>query len=151
MIPWRRKWQPSPVLLPWKSHGRRSLVQATIHGVAKSRAQLSDFTLLSQEGAPSLPLLSLFLSFVFFPTSFWRQWAAFLGAWCPLPAIRIVLWNLLSVQMFFWWIYGGESGLHIVFLCHVRTAPAFEILAFSIYIFSPQNDVCKNVILKIFL
>ena len=25
-IPWRRKWQPTPVLLPVKSHGRRSLV-----------------------------------------------------------------------------------------------------------------------------
>ena len=24
-IPWRRKWQPTPVLLPGKSHGRRSL------------------------------------------------------------------------------------------------------------------------------
>ena len=23
---WRRKWQPTPVLLPRKSHGRRSLV-----------------------------------------------------------------------------------------------------------------------------
>ena len=34
----------------------------------------------SQVGAPSLPLLSLFLSFIFFPTSFRRQWAAFLGA-----------------------------------------------------------------------
>ena len=43
-IPWRRKWQPTPVLLPWKSHGRRSLVQATIHGVAKSRARLRDFS-----------------------------------------------------------------------------------------------------------
>ena len=29
---------------------------------------------------PFLPLLSLFLSFIFFPTSFRRQWAAFLGA-----------------------------------------------------------------------
>ena len=43
-IPWRRKWQPTPVLLPRKSHGRRSLVQATVHGVTKSRARLSDFT-----------------------------------------------------------------------------------------------------------
>ena len=34
----------------------------------------------SWDGAPSLPLLSLFLSFIFFPTSFQRQWAAFLGA-----------------------------------------------------------------------
>ena len=25
-IPWRRKWQSITVLLPWKSHGRRSLV-----------------------------------------------------------------------------------------------------------------------------
>ena len=43
-IPWRRKWQLTPVLLPWKSHGQRSLGQATIHRVAKSRARLSDFT-----------------------------------------------------------------------------------------------------------
>ena len=32
----------------------------------------------SWDRAPSLPLLSLFLSFIFFPTSFRRQWAAFL-------------------------------------------------------------------------
>ena len=25
-IPWRRKWQPTPVFLPGESHGRRSLV-----------------------------------------------------------------------------------------------------------------------------
>ena len=25
MIPWRRAWQPSPVFLPGKSHGQRSL------------------------------------------------------------------------------------------------------------------------------
>ena len=25
-IPWRRKWQPTPVLLPGKSHGQRSLM-----------------------------------------------------------------------------------------------------------------------------
>ena len=40
------------------------------------------------DGSLSLPLLSLFLSFIFCPTSFQRQWAAFLGAWCPLPALR---------------------------------------------------------------
>ena len=42
----------------------------------------------SRNGSPSLALLSLFLSFIFCPTSFRRQWAAFLGAWCPLLAIR---------------------------------------------------------------
>ena len=33
-IPWRRKWQPTPVFLPGKSYGQRSLV-ARIHGVTK--------------------------------------------------------------------------------------------------------------------
>ena len=42
----------------------------------------------SRDGASSLPLLSPSLSFIYFPTSFWRQWAAFLGTWCPLPAFR---------------------------------------------------------------
>ena len=39
----RRRWHPTPVLLPGKSHGWRSLV-GYIHGVAKSRIWLSDFT-----------------------------------------------------------------------------------------------------------
>ena len=33
-IPWRREWQPTPVFLPGKSHGQRSLVGFN-HGVAK--------------------------------------------------------------------------------------------------------------------
>ena len=35
---------PLQYFLPGKSHGRRSLVQATVYGVAESRARLSDFT-----------------------------------------------------------------------------------------------------------
>ena len=42
-IPWRRKWQPTPVLLPRKFHGWRSLVGYSPWG-RKSRTQLSDFT-----------------------------------------------------------------------------------------------------------
>ena len=34
--PWRRKWPPTPVLLPGKSQGQRSL-QATVHAVSKSQ------------------------------------------------------------------------------------------------------------------
>ena len=33
-ISWRRKWQPTPVFLPGKSHGRGAW-QATVHGVTK--------------------------------------------------------------------------------------------------------------------
>ena len=40
---WRRQWHPTPVLLPGKSHGWRSLV-AAVHGVARSWTRLSDFT-----------------------------------------------------------------------------------------------------------
>ena len=35
-IPWRRKWQATPVLLPGKSHGRRSLVGCNPWGREKS-------------------------------------------------------------------------------------------------------------------
>ena len=31
-IPWRRKWQPTPVFLPGESHGRRSLVGSSPWG-----------------------------------------------------------------------------------------------------------------------
>ena len=39
----RRQWQPTPVLLPGESHGRRSLVGCSPWG-PKSRTGLSDFT-----------------------------------------------------------------------------------------------------------
>ena len=39
-IPWRRKWQPTPVFLPGKPLGRRSLVGYSLW-VAKSRTRLS--------------------------------------------------------------------------------------------------------------
>ena len=46
-IPWRRKWQPTPVVLPGESYGQMhsaccQACQATDHGVAKSRTQLND-------------------------------------------------------------------------------------------------------------
>ena len=39
-IPWRRKWQPTPIFLPGKSHGR-GVWQTTVHGVSKSWTWLS--------------------------------------------------------------------------------------------------------------
>ena len=35
-IPWRRKWQPTPVFLPGKSHGQRSLVGSSPWGRRES-------------------------------------------------------------------------------------------------------------------
>ena len=36
-IPWRRKWQPTPVFLPGKSHGRQSLIEYRPRGSKKVR------------------------------------------------------------------------------------------------------------------
>ena len=35
-IPWRRKWQPTPVFLPGKFHGQRSLVGSSPWGCKES-------------------------------------------------------------------------------------------------------------------
>ena len=37
-IPWRRKWQPSPVFLPGESHGQRSLAGYSPWGHKESDA-----------------------------------------------------------------------------------------------------------------
>ena len=42
-IPWRRKWQPTTVFLPGKSHGQRSLVGYSPWD-HRSQTQLSDKT-----------------------------------------------------------------------------------------------------------
>ena len=35
---------------------------------------------------------------------------------------EVVLWKLLDIQMIFWKMYGGESGLPVLFLRHLQTA-----------------------------
>ena len=74
-----------------------------------------------RDRSPSLTLLSLFLSFIFCPTTFRRQWAAFLGAWCFLPLFRgrFVKFAQRSNDLLI--ICGGESGLPILFLHHLST------------------------------
>ena len=37
-IPWRRKWQPTPVFLPGESHGQRSLAGCSPQGRKESDA-----------------------------------------------------------------------------------------------------------------
>ena len=62
---------------------------------------LSFLRLPSLNGSPSLPLLSLFLSFIFFLPPFEDNGLLF---WVPdvlCQHSEVVLWNLLSIQMFF--------------------------------------------------
>ena len=41
-IPWRRKWQSTPVCLPGLDHGQRSL--AIVHKVTKSQTRLKELS-----------------------------------------------------------------------------------------------------------
>ena len=76
-----------------------------------------------QDGSPSLTLLSLFLSFIFCPTSFRREWAAFLGAWCLLLSFRScfveVAQHSNDLLMNLW-------GRRWLFLCHRGTSLRIE-------------------------
>ena len=52
---WRRKWQPTPALLPGESQGRRSLV-AAIYGAAQSWTPLTRLSSSSIDHSPPAPL-----------------------------------------------------------------------------------------------
>ena len=75
-------------------------------------------------GWVSIPNSFVCLCFIFCPTSFQREWAAFLGAWCPPPAFRSCFVEVAWHSNIFWWISWGESGLPFLLLCHFRTAPS---------------------------
>ena len=68
-----------------------------------------------QDGSPPLFCLS-FLSFIFCPTAFQREWAAFLDSWCPPPVFRscsvVFAQHSNDLLMNLW----GESGLPVLFL-----------------------------------
>ena len=51
-----------------------------------------------------------------------------------------VLWNLCCVQMFFWWTCRGESGLPILFLCHLRTTHAGLQVLDPLRLRSPRTE-----------
>ena len=83
---------------------------------------LSFLRLPSQDGSLSLPLFLPFYLLYFVLPPFEDNGLPF---WVPdvlCQHSEVVLWNLLSVQMFFRWICGGESGLPVLFLRHLRTA-----------------------------
>ena len=66
-FPWRRKWQPTPVFLPEKSHGQGNLPGYCPmgHGQATKHASFHRFSFLSSFPPSSLPLsLPLSLSFL---------------------------------------------------------------------------------------
>ena len=42
-LPWRRQWHPTPVLLPGKSYGQRSLVGGTMLDLTSEEKNVAQF------------------------------------------------------------------------------------------------------------
>ena len=89
----------------------------------------------SRDGIPFPGRSSLLTSFVSFFVYFFLPVFEdnYLLFWVPdvlCQHSEVILWNLLSVEMFFWWTCEGESGLPVLFLHHLRTAPIFSFMIF---------------------
>ena len=88
-ILWRRKWPPTPVLLPGKSHGWRSVVGYSPWGRKESDTiERLHFTLMAQK-VKNLPTM-------------WETWVQFLG-WEDLEKgmenqSRILAWRILWTE-----------------------------------------------------
>ena len=60
-ISWRRKWHPTPVLVPEKSCGQRSLVGYSLWGSQKNQLQLSEQTTYFSLASLASPMISSIL------------------------------------------------------------------------------------------
>ena len=101
-VPWRRKWQPTPVFLPGRSQGQRSLVGYSPQGGKDTTEQLSTHTLLSlvgpeqQAGSPSERELAVADQVVVLPADCCRglgwscTWCTF---WSYLPVFSGCPWG----------------------------------------------------------
>ena len=74
-IPWRRERLPTPVFWPGES------MDCMVHGVAKSRTQLSDCHSLEHQGGPWIHIFSLFI------------YLAMPALGCSTQDLRCVTWN----------------------------------------------------------
>ena len=85
-IPWRRKWQPTPIFLPGKSHGQSSLVGYSPWGHKRVRYEWT--TTNEYHSTTNRPLLCMFSS-ISISLSTYIQWT-----W-PCAKLREDIWNNL--------------------------------------------------------
>ena len=87
-IPWRKEWQPTPIFLPGESMGRIAW-WATVHGVTKNQALLSDFHFLLNQGVTWDTQVRNCGKFQPLVPVFWSPWAG-------------NVWGLLQTSWFPW-------------------------------------------------
>ena len=111
-IPWRRQWQPTPVLLPGKSHGRRSLVGCSPWGCYKlDTTSLSLSLLVVTYFASQGQLLSVLdLSHAPFVPTRNRLWV-----WLPFHALPRAFSSV--------WILASTSCSSILLVVYVSSDP----------------------------
>ena len=99
---------------------------------------LSFLRLPSWDRSPSLFCLSFYLFYFVLPP-FEDIGLLFLVPDILCQHSEVVLWNLLSAQVFFRWVCGEESGLPILFLCNLRNAsPMFSLLDYLCFFVKDQ-------------
>ena len=120
----RRHWHPTPVLLPGKPHGRRSLVGYS-PWVAKSRTRLSDWRIQTAQGTGGTSLNIPGLMLHPFKLAVPQQRLPHLPPWksspppsgfCPQTPL-VPLWNSLTTSV----RRRGRFLLHSYFTVHPST------------------------------
>ena len=143
LMHWRRKWQPTPVLLPGESQGRRSLVGCHLWGRTKS--DMTEATWQQQQqyfsSPPSYPIY-LFpskivaISLLCFKKLFYHMYInkMFFIIWFwtlkRVYTLHVVLWDLLLSFSIMLLIF-----IHI--LCYCSSLIFTAIKYFTIWIYHP--------------
>ena len=102
-IPWKRKWQPTPVFLPGKSHGQSSLAGCRLWGckgirhnlATKQRQQLVSMTVLFSPSALQFLCKDNEFPSRTPPNSLvnGRNWTGLLPVWLKTTRETGILWN----------------------------------------------------------
>ena len=106
-IPWRRKWQPTPVFLPGESHGWKSLVGYSPRGCEESYMterlhSLRSTKLLNFDQVQFFFLLLLILSVSYLRNYWWIQGHEDLHLFYVKSFIVLVLTFRISILILFW-------------------------------------------------
>ena len=164
-LPWRRKWQPTPVVLPGNSHGRRSMVGYSPWGCKESDMTEPLQSWVHWHTDKQILLTHFFFVFFIFYFFFTLQYCIgfaihlFFHLCFKTNLIKYNLW-VLSWQMFFSWILHLIYGFinHAVFqagklshLCPLHCLNWDCNCVLSLYLMDHNETftvVCLNAILE---
>ena len=117
-IPWRRKWQPTPVILPGKSHGYRSLVNCSPWGRKElgTTERLTLTYLYSVQFSPSVVSKSL-----------WPHGLQHASPLCPSPTLGVYS-NSCPLNQ---WCHPTILSSVVPFSSHLQSFPVSESFPMS--------------------